>query len=126
MRRIEAGFTLIEVLMAVAVMAIDITGIAMMNVSTMSADDYGRREGVATTLAQAKLEELRALRRSDSAWNAGSHSESGLSEDGTADGGQYTREWEVENNYNGHSHWSRVVVTVSWDNGEVTLSSLYW
>jgi prepilin-type N-terminal cleavage/methylation domain-containing protein len=126
MKRREAGFTLVEVLVALAVLAIAFSGIAMMGSSTMSADSHGRQQSAATLLAQAKLEELRALRRSDPAWDAGSHSEAGLFEDGSSGGGLYTREWVVEEDYNGHANLSRVTVSVSWYNGEVTLSSLYW
>jgi type IV pilus assembly protein PilV len=125
MKRRELGFTLVEVLMAVVVMAIALTGVAMMSSSTIVADTGGRQQAAATTLAQEKLEQLRSLRRSDSAWDAGTHSEY-VEEDGTVGSGMYTREWEVEEDYNGKTNLSRVMVTVSWENGEVILSSLYW
>lgn len=126
MKRCERGFTLIEVLVAIVVMAISLTGVAMMSSSTMVADTSGRQQVAATLLAQEKLEQLRSLRRSDDDWDTGTHSESGLDEDGTSGGGPYTREWEVEEDYNGRNNFARVTVVVSWGNGEVVLSSLYW
>ena len=125
MKRREAGFTLIEVLVALTVMAVALAGIAMMSSSTMIADTAGRQQVVATMLAQEKLEQLRSLTRSDPDWDAGAHSQY-VEEDGTVDSGMYTREWEVEEDYNGKANLSRVSVTVSWDNVSVTLSSLYW
>jgi type IV pilus assembly protein PilV len=125
MKRQENGFSLIEVLVALIVMAIALSGVAMMSASTLVADTGGRRQAAATMLAQEKLEQLRSLHRSDSAWDAGDHNEY-VDEDGTVGSGVYTREWEVEEDYNGKANLSRVTVTVSWNNGEVTLSSLYW
>ena len=125
MMRDAKGFTLIELLVAISVMAIALAGIASMGVSTMQADTQGRQVTEATALAQAKLEELRVLRRSDADWATGSHSEAGLYSDGSSGGGSYDREWEVEADYNGFNSLSRVTVTVSWDGGEVSLASLY-
>jgi prepilin-type N-terminal cleavage/methylation domain-containing protein len=126
MRHSEKGFTLIEVLVTFAVMALAFSGIAAMGVSTLGADTQSRQVSAATTLAQAKLEELRILRRSNADWTEGSHSDpDSLYEDGTS-GGPYTREWEVEQDYNNFSHLSRITVTVYWDDGEVSLASLYW
>ena len=90
MKRREAGFTLIEVLVALTVMAIALSGVAMMSSSTMIADTSGRQQVAATTLAQEKLEQLRSLRRSDSTWDAGVHSEY-VEEDGTVGSGVYPR-----------------------------------
>jgi prepilin-type N-terminal cleavage/methylation domain-containing protein len=126
MRRNAKGFTVIEVLVAVTVMAIALTGIAAMSVSTISTDTLGRRTNAATALAQAKLEELRILRRSDPDWDEGTHTETGLKEDGSSGGGLYDREWVIDENYNGLNSLSRVVVTVSWLDGQVSLASLYW
>ncbi|MEW6300418.1 MAG: type II secretion system protein [Thermodesulfobacteriota bacterium] len=126
MKRDAKGFTLVELLVAISVMAVAFAGIASMGVSTMKADTRGRQVTEATALAQAKLEELRVLRRSDADWAAGSHSEVGLDSGGSIGGGPYTREWEVEENYNGFNNLSRVTVTVSWYDGEVSFASLYW
>ena len=121
------GFTLIEALVAVAVMAIVVSGLASMGVTTIQADTQSRRVSAATALAQAKLEELRGLRRSNTAWTAGNHHETGLDESGES-GGSYTRQWTVQNNYNSYNKLSRVTVTVSWDNGagSVRVASLFW
>ncbi len=125
----DGGFTLIEVLVAISIMALVMAGLTSMGVTTIGADTHSRRQSAATSLAQAKLEDLRVLPRSHPDWVAGSsHSETGLQEDGSP-GGVYTREWDVETDYNTYTRLSRVTVTVSWDDatsGSVSVSSLYW
>ena len=128
MKHDAGGFTLVEVLVAISIMALVIAGLASMGVTTIQADSHSRRQSVVVSLAQTKLEDLRVLRRSHADWTAGSHSETGLQEDGSS-GGIYTREWEVETDYNTYKGLSRVTVTVSWDastSGSVSVSSLYW
>jgi prepilin-type N-terminal cleavage/methylation domain-containing protein len=120
------GFTLIEVLVAIAVMAIALTGIAAMGVSTIEADINSRHLNTATALAQAKLEELRIVRRTNLAWAEGTHRENGLYEDGSVGGGPYDRQWIVDQDYGNFTNLYRVTITVSWEGGQVSLSSLYW
>src|SRR2546427_6721333 len=121
----DGGFTLIEVLVAISIMALVLAGLTSMGVTTIQADTHSRRQSVAVSWAQAKLEDLRVLRRSNGDWTSGFHS--GTTEE--KDGAEYTREWEVEMNYNGYQQLARVTVTVSWDDGtsgSVSVSSLYW
>jgi len=120
------GFTLIEVLVATCVMLIVLSGITAMGVSTIRSDSQSNTMSAATLLARAKLEELRLLPRTDADWAAGSHSETGLHADGSIGDGAYVREWVVEEDYNTNKNLSRVIVTVSWYDGEVSLTSLYW
>jgi prepilin-type N-terminal cleavage/methylation domain-containing protein len=126
MIRDASGFTLIEVLVAISLMAVAILGLSSMGATTMKADTQSHHMSAATALAQAKLEQLRVLPRSHLAWTAGSHSETGLWEDGSS-GGPYTRQWQVVRKYNGYSGLDRVTVTVSWGNGahSVSLASLF-
>ena len=123
--RHDGGFTLIEVLVAISIMALVMAGLTSMGVTTIQADTHSRRQSAATSLAQTKLEDLRVLRRSNADWAAGMHSGSTVEEDGV----EYTREWEVEMDYNTYTQLARVTVTVSWDDGtsgSVSVSSLYW
>ncbi len=124
----EKGFTLIEVLVAVTVMAVGLTGIATMGVSTIKADIQSLGASVATALARERLDQLRILHRTDTDWTLGSnHIETGLEADGSIGSGPYTRTWVVEEpdavNY---PNFLRVEVTVSWYAGAVSLASLYW
>jgi type II secretory pathway pseudopilin PulG len=118
---------LVEVLVAISMMALVIAGLASMGITTIKADTQGRRTSAATALAQAKLEELRGLPHSHTNWTTGSHSETDLQEDGSS-GGTYTRDWVV-NEDGTYTGLYRVTVTVSWNDGEekqVSLASLYW
>lgn len=120
----EGGFTLIEVLVAISIVALVIAGLTSMGVTTIQADTHSRRQSAATSLAQAKLEDLRVSRRSDTDWAANLHSET-VTEDEIV----YTRKWNVKLDYNTYKQLARVTVTVSWDDstsGSVSVSSLYW
>jgi prepilin-type N-terminal cleavage/methylation domain-containing protein len=125
MKHDTGGFTLIEVLVAISLMSLVMAGLTSMGITTIQADTHSRRQSAAVSLAQAKLEDLRVLLRSHADWTAGVHSGTAVEEDGI----EYTREWEVEADYNNYKHLSRVTVTVSWDDGtsgSVSVSSLYW
>jgi prepilin-type N-terminal cleavage/methylation domain-containing protein len=120
----DGGFTLIEVLVAIAMMGVVMVGLTSMGTTTIQADTHSRRQSAAVSLAQAKLEDLRILRRTHADWVAGLHSETIMS-----DGIEYSRGWRVETDYNGYTRLSRVTATVSWDDstsGSVSVSSLYW
>src|SRR5713101_5515978 len=110
----EGGFTLIEVLVAISIMGLVLAGLTSMGVTTIQADTHSRRQSAAVSLAQAKLEDLRVLPRSDAAWTATSLPSETCPE---KDGAEYTREWDVKMNYNGYQQLARVTVTVSWDDG---------
>ena len=130
MKGSPAGFSLVEVLVAISLMALVIAGLASMGVNSIQADTHSRLQGAAAVLAQNKLDELHILRRTDPAWAAGEHSEYAFDCDkapSCEEGGtEYLREWEVQTKYNNYNRLSRVTVTVSWDNGSVSFSSLYW
>lgn len=130
MRARERGFTVIEALVVVTLMAVAFSGVAVSGIVAVRADTKSHLESAATALAQARLDQLRTLPHDHSAWTAGDHTEEQLAENGTSQtGGLFTRRWAVELDYNGHDALSRVTVTVAWNEGQersVTVSSLYW
>lgn len=130
MKRRAAGFTIVEVMVALVLTSIAFSGIAMTTVMTMRVNAKGQRVSSATTLARAKLEELRTVSHGDPAWTAGTHVETHLDDAGaTAAPGAYTRRWTVEPNWNGRPRLSRVTVVVAWQEAverSVSLSQLYW
>ena len=120
MKGSTAGFSLIEVLVAISIMALVMSGFASMDLYTIQSDTHGRQQSAAAVSAQNKLDDLRVLRRTHADWAPGEHRES-VEEDSA----EYLREWTVETNYNNYSKLSRVTVTVSRGNKSVSFSSLY-
>lgn len=102
------GFTLLEVLVAMAIISVGALGLAMMQGSTVQANSYGNQLTQATALGQSLIEQLSTTELDEL---TGSGTESDLDEDG-APGGPFTRTWAVADN----SDFSkRITVTVSWN-----------
>lgn len=108
MRRTEAGFTMIEVMVAMLLTAIAIIGILALFMSQRKASGYSRHTTEATVLAQDKLEQLRTL-----AGVASSGSDVLVDERGSnAGSGIYTRVWQETLV---GSAYAEIKATVSWE-----------
>jgi prepilin-type N-terminal cleavage/methylation domain-containing protein len=117
-KRVQAGFTMIEVMIAVLLTAIAVIGIVgLYRVQTRSAG-YSRYATEAAVLAADKLEQLRTI-----TMVAGPGSESNIDARGKA-GGIFDRSWVIAPV---GTQW-KLEVTVSWDDDgqtrTVTLHSL--
>jgi Tfp pilus assembly protein PilV len=104
--RNEQGFSLIDVLGAVAVLTIGLLGIASMHVGAMQGNFLAGHVTEGTTWAQDKLEELLALPYDDI--NADTSPEQQ---------GDYTIAWTVVDDTGGApANTKMITVTVTWQN----------
>ena len=124
--RAQKGMTLLEVAIALFVLAIGLLGLAGLQLVVLQSNSLGHEATLATTLAKAKLAELQK------ATPPGQQATSGITQGADhyldqAKGVTYTREWSVQNNVPHESqdirptgHWLkghlrlRVIVRVSW------------
>ena len=109
MRRSEAGFTMIEVMVAMLLTAIAIIGILALFMTQTRASGFSRHATEGTALCEDKLEQLRTQLS-----GAGSGTDAVIDEKGTTGVGIYKREWweTVTTNY------ADIVCKVSWtENG---------
>lgn len=105
----QRGFTMVEVLVAIALCSIAMIGIVALHRTQTGAGSVSRRTTEASTLAEDKLESLRA---NTSATALTSGTETGLDERGQiVTGGLFTRAWTVVNN----GSYADLTVTVSWN-----------
>jgi len=133
----KAGFTLIEALIAVLILAIGLLGVALMQVSTITGNTFSREMDVATELAQDMLETIRASTYTaiaeDTTLLAGIHTNAELKNSNdiaqpnpidvkgmaTDSGGnpvplrRYTRTWTVTDDVLG-PNMKTIVVDVTW------------
>ena len=108
-KRVQAGFTMIEVMIAVLLTAIAVIGIVgLYRVQTRSAG-YSRYATEASVLAADKLEQLRTI-----TMVAGTGAETNLDSRGKP-GGIFDRSWVIASVVTGAVTQWKLEVTVSWD-----------
>jgi len=127
------GFTLIEIIMSIALIAIGILGFSLNSIGIIQGNFISGNYTVATNLAQDKMEDLLnsgiALPTCPTATTAGCF-DGPLNSQGTTDpaGAIYNRSWVVTVD-SPESGLSTIDVTVSWQdylNRTVTLSTLVY
>jgi type IV pilus assembly protein PilV len=69
----QGGLTLVEVLVALTILAIGLLGVAMMQITSISGNTFSREMTVATELGQDMLEKLSTLEYTNTALAAGNH-----------------------------------------------------
>jgi type II secretion system protein I len=108
-QEIDSGFTLVEVLIAMAIFAIGIMAVFSLQFSAAKNSNGGNHITQATLLAQTKLEELKSVQDVTTLANG---SENGIDAEGNS-GGRYERLWTVTNPLGG-SRTRHIAVTITW------------
>jgi prepilin-type N-terminal cleavage/methylation domain-containing protein len=127
----RAGFTLLEIAIALAVFAIGMLSLAAMQLHALRSGSSGRHATQAAAIAQSRMEQLQRLRWTDLAPTVGFTAPITQSNTVQADPNQvemsYAVDWRIANVEPG---WTRSIdVRVRWDeenrpNRSVVLSSL--
>ena len=86
--RNDKGYTLIEILIAIAILAVGMLAIATMQISSIRVNDTARRMTRRATIAQDRLEYIMSLKYTHAVLTSGAHT------DGSAPSG-YTISWTV-------------------------------
>ena len=95
----QAGFTLIEILVAVTIFTFAVLGLAVGTVSVIRTNQNSHLNAAAINLAQAKLEEVRAMKNTVfTALACPTYATSGCSDSPVASGITYTRSWQITAN----------------------------
>jgi prepilin-type N-terminal cleavage/methylation domain-containing protein len=108
----KAGFTLVEILIAITIFCFAVLGLAIGTVSVIRSNQNSHLRASAVNLAQARLEELRAM--TSAAFSALScPSSTPCSDNAVASGVTFTRQWSITTN-SPVAGVNRIDVTVNW------------
>lgn len=69
----QKGFTLLELLIALAILAVGLLGLAGLHVAAIRGNMSGFKLSAASAVAQERIEQLKALDSSDALLSAGAH-----------------------------------------------------
>jgi type IV pilus modification protein PilV len=109
----EAGFTLIEALLAIAIFSIGILAAASMNVATINGNATARFSNEAAVMAQDQLERLIAM-PFDAASPPAELAPGYISPEITAENGRYRVQWQVSNLHDPVNNAVTVIMTANW------------
>jgi len=111
----HSGFTLIEIMIAILVLAVALIGLAAVTTTTIKGNSFSKAMTSATTLANDKLQDLKARTFTgtsvDTDLTGGSHSDTGNPLLGI-----YNRTWTVADTMGsgGSIRYKTITVTVAW------------
>jgi len=111
----HSGFTLIEIMIAILVLAVALIGLAAVTTTTIKGNSFSKAMTSATTLANDKLQDLKARTFTgtsvDTDLTGGSHSDTGNPLLGI-----YNRTWTVADTMGSGSsiRYKTITVTVAW------------
>ncbi len=106
----QKGFSLLELLIALTVLAIGLLGLAGLHIATIHGNVSGFKISTATAVAQERIEELKALDSSAAALAAGVHDDDGSR---VMQGITYSRSYTIQDN-TPVSGTSSIILTVTW------------
>ncbi len=110
----NAGFTLIEIMMAATIFSFAVLGLAIGTVSVIQTNQNSHLQTSAINLAQAKLEELRAMTNTAfSGMSCPSFATSGCSDSPVASGMTFNRSWQITANAP-VTGVNQIVVQINW------------
>jgi len=114
MRPSQAGFTLIEVLVALTIFSIAVLGLAIGTVSIAQTNNTSHLNAGAINMAQAKFEEVRAMSTTAfSGLSCAAFTTSGCSDSVTASNKSFARSWRITTN-SPVSGVNKIEVKVDW------------
>jgi prepilin-type N-terminal cleavage/methylation domain-containing protein len=97
--RAKDGFTLIELLVAMTIFSFAVLGLAAGTVNVVRTNQGSHLQASAVNLAQAKIEELRAMSvAAFGALSCPSYTSDGCSDSPVASGGTFSRSWQITAN----------------------------
>jgi prepilin-type N-terminal cleavage/methylation domain-containing protein len=122
-----AGFTLIEIMIAVVILMFGLLVVGSMQISAIRGNYMSGNTSMAISLAGEKMEELINKDYSKADLTAGNHGPEAILKTGTGvegTGGLYSRSWTVTNETSPTR--KSVVVTVSWEKNrhQVSIASI--
>jgi type IV pilus assembly protein PilV len=132
----QQGFSLVEMMIAVCIMAIAFAGLATMEIACINGNSIASNVTMGITLAQDKMEELNSVDFNDprvADVNTGNNadlrndanidfSEIDIDEQGDP-GGMYDRIWNIADDTPSDGQ-KTIVVIVTWKNHSVTVTSV--
>ena len=106
----QKGFTLLELLIALVILAIGLLGLAGLHIAAIRGNVSGFKLSTASAIAQERIEELKALDPASAALSAGDHADDG---NVAVQGIVYSRGYTIQNN-TPVTGTSTILFTISW------------
>ena len=108
----EAGFTLLEIIMAISILTVGLLAVASMQISAMRGNSFSRDVTESTDAVQDRVEKLFAVNINDSSLTAGNHPDPDPTD-------KYQVSWNVQNN-TPITGVKTITVTAQWSDHGIT------
>jgi type IV pilus assembly protein PilV len=110
----DQGFTMLELLIAIAILAIGLLGLATLQSTSIQGNRDSKEMTTAVFLAEKKMEELKSSPFNAAPLNIGSSTDSNNPMNGSGtSGGIFNRSWTIQR-YLSSNNMKQVTVSVSW------------